>query len=115
MASVALLATLPQLVLLLSLGADTPPQAPPAVIFGYELPPEVSWPRLVVAVGLIVMVIIHSVLPQRPPGITVAELWVYPIKGCHGVRMNSVKVDRLGFENDRRLMVRSPHCVRVNF
>lgn len=81
------------------------PPLPPAVIFGYELPAEVSWPRLVVFISLFLMAVVHSLFPQRPPGISVAELWVYPIKGCHGVRVQSVTVDRLGFQNDRRLMV----------
>jgi uncharacterized protein YcbX len=35
----------------------------------------------------------------------VTELWYYPIKSCAGTRAQSLKIDRLGFEGDRRWMV----------
>eukprot|EP00906_Rhabdomonas_costata_P030435 RCo043017 len=41
--------------------------------------------------------------PSEP--MRVAELWVYPVKSCRGVRRTSAQLTELGFANDRRWMV----------
>eukprot|EP00054_Salpingoeca_dolichothecata_P001495 m.19426 g.19426 ORF g.19426 m.19426 type:complete len:323 (+) comp12229_c0_seq2:239-1207(+) len=43
----------------------------------------------------------------------VAELWIYPIKSCGGIKVNSVQFDRLGPLLDRRLLVFSLDTKRV--
>lgn len=35
----------------------------------------------------------------------VAELWIYPIKSCKGVRVRHAEIDNRGFKYDRRFMV----------
>jgi uncharacterized protein YcbX len=40
-----------------------------------------------------------------PGGIRVADLFVYPIKSCGGIAVESAEVDAFGFRNDRRWMV----------
>ena len=35
----------------------------------------------------------------------ISEINIYPIKGCRGVGLQSVEIDRLGLVNDRRLML----------
>jgi hypothetical protein len=37
--------------------------------------------------------------------ITVSELWVYPIKSCRGIKMDTVQVTARGFHLDRIFMV----------
>ncbi|HLG19051.1 MAG TPA: MOSC N-terminal beta barrel domain-containing protein [Bdellovibrionota bacterium] len=37
--------------------------------------------------------------------VTVKELWIYPIKSCRGISITATKVERRGFEFDRRWMV----------
>eukprot|EP00041_Stephanoeca_diplocostata_P006796 m.94505 g.94505 ORF g.94505 m.94505 type:complete len:344 (-) comp16543_c0_seq2:336-1367(-) len=39
------------------------------------------------------------------PGLRVSALFIYPIKGCKGIQVPYVKLDRLGFQHDRRFMV----------
>lgn len=45
--------------------------------------------------------------------VKVKELWIYPIKSCAGYKVQSVKIDELGFENDRRFMVAKPDGTMV--
>ncbi len=40
--------------------------------------------------------------------ITVSSLIYYPIKGCRGFEVESANVERMGLENDRRMMVVTP-------
>lgn len=40
-----------------------------------------------------------------PRTITVTAIWVHPIKGCRGTSVKSATIDRLGLQNDRRMMV----------
>lgn len=37
--------------------------------------------------------------------IQVDEIWVYPIKGCRGYRLNKARIAKTGFENDRCMMI----------
>lgn len=53
----------------------------------------------------IVLLIGWAVWARVPSKITVRSLWVHPIKGCRGSAVASARIDRLGLENDRRLMV----------
>src|SRR5512133_3438428 len=40
--------------------------------------------------------------------ITVSSLVYYPIKACRGFEVESANVERMGLQNDRRLMVVTP-------
>ena len=40
--------------------------------------------------------------------ITVSHLIYYPIKACRGVEVDSTRVERMGLEHDRRMMVVTP-------
>ena len=37
--------------------------------------------------------------------VTVSGLNIYPVKSCAGISVQSATIDRLGFTNDRRVMV----------
>jgi uncharacterized protein YcbX len=37
--------------------------------------------------------------------ISISELWIYPIKGCRGVRVEQAKVEAMGLADDRRWLV----------
>lgn len=41
--------------------------------------------------------------------LTVSEIWIYPIKSCRGILLPSVELDKLGFKNDRRMMLVDEH------
>jgi uncharacterized protein YcbX len=45
--------------------------------------------------------------------ITVSSLIYYPIKACHGFEIESAQVERMGFHNDRRLMLITPEGDQV--
>jgi uncharacterized protein YcbX len=40
--------------------------------------------------------------------ITVSSLIYYPIKACRGIEVNSTRVERMGLEHDRRMMIVTP-------
>ncbi|EGC32818.1 hypothetical protein DICPUDRAFT_56832 [Dictyostelium purpureum] len=42
---------------------------------------------------------------QRDHPIRVKEIFIYPIKSCRGISVKSAKIDKLGFELDRRWMI----------
>src|SRR5690606_40433447 len=42
------------------------------------------------------------------PLITVSALIYYPIKACRGVEVDAARVERMGLEHDRRMMVVTP-------
>jgi len=70
---------------------------------------EAAWPQVVLA-ALVATAVATAVgyyvgRHARPPALTVKGLWVHPIKGCRGTSVVSAKVDRLGLEHDRRMMV----------
>ncbi|TAG56469.1 MAG: MOSC domain-containing protein [Cytophagales bacterium] len=37
--------------------------------------------------------------------LSVSQLWIYPIKSCRGILLDNVELDKMGFKNDRRMMV----------
>ena len=45
--------------------------------------------------------------------ITVSSLIYYPIKACRGFEIESAKIERMGLQNDRRMMVISPESVQL--
>ena len=42
---------------------------------------------------------------QQKTACTVAELWLYPIKGCRGNKVERMAFDRVGPKGDRRWMI----------
>ena len=41
----------------------------------------------------------------RTKPVSIAELWIYPIKSCKGIKVDQAKVTSRGFELDRMFMV----------
>jgi uncharacterized protein YcbX len=39
------------------------------------------------------------------PQVTVSQLWIYPIKSCRGIPVDSAQLAAFGFENDRVYML----------
>jgi uncharacterized protein YcbX len=39
------------------------------------------------------------------PQVTVSQLWIYPIKSCRGISVQSAQLAIFGFENDRVYML----------
>lgn len=44
-------------------------------------------------------------LQRPPPELSIAALWVYPIKGCRGCKVTSALVETIGFPLDRYWMI----------
>ena len=44
-------------------------------------------------------------LGPSQPEITVSQLWIYPLKSCRGIRVDSAQLSAFGFEHDRIYML----------
>lgn len=74
----------------------------------YEHPPQ-SWEDVsnilpLAAVFTVVLMVFIYLQPKRPRAI-VTQLWVYPVKGCQGQRVEESEFDGIGFKRDRRYLV----------
>lgn len=58
-----------------------------------------------VAAGAMLGYCISCRFGQKSANLTVTDLFVYPIKGCGGIRVSRAKVTARGFEGDRMLMI----------
>jgi uncharacterized protein YcbX len=63
-----------------------------------------SLPALVFT-GTIVLTLLYKIILKSKPGVEISELWIYPIKSCKGIKVNSALVTPRGFELDRWFMV----------
>jgi hypothetical protein len=63
-----------------------------------------SLPALVFT-GTIVLTLLYKIILKSKPGVEISELWIYPIKSCKGIKVNSAVVTPRGFELDRWFMV----------
>jgi hypothetical protein len=63
-------------------------------------------PRLVGTALLIgSYVLTKCVLQKKTEVIKVEEIWIYPIKSCKGIKLQSSKVAKTGFKYDRQFML----------
>ena len=65
-----------------------------------------GWSEAIVAlVVCTVTLIVWRWRNQQKTACTVAELWLYPIKGCRGNKVERMAFDRVGPKGDRRWMI----------
>ncbi len=59
---------------------------------------------VLVGFGSILLIVVYLVI-KRTKQITVSEIWIYPIKSCKGIKLQSSKVVKTGFKYDRQFML----------
>jgi hypothetical protein len=59
---------------------------------------------ILVGVGSLLLIVVFLVI-QRTKQITVSEIWIYPIKSCKGIKLQTSKVTKTGFKYDRQFML----------
>jgi uncharacterized protein YcbX len=56
----------------------------------------------------VIFALVAFVLSRRPRTLRVKEIWVFPVKSCAGIRVDSCKLNSHGFLNDRKWMFVTP-------